>query len=146
MRGDASDFKVEDAFGLAVSTYDSLNHLPDERSLEACFHCVLKVCEGIFIFDLNTRHGLRRWNGFSLDDSDDELLVGSTMVRDREPGHGLRGLLALRTGRSSASMKPSLTRYSNSSESGKCCLTSDGGTPISPQSRICNLRLAIPSH
>jgi hypothetical protein len=30
---------------------------------------------GFFIFDLNTRAGLRRWNSISVDDGDDNVLI-----------------------------------------------------------------------
>jgi SAM-dependent methyltransferase len=75
MQADASDFKIQNTFGLAVSTYDSLNHLPNEEALASCVRCVLEVCEGMFVFDLNTRRGLRRWNGISVDDADEGMFV-----------------------------------------------------------------------
>lgn len=75
VQGDASDFTLAERFGLVVSTYDSLNHLPDEQALRRCFQCVYAVCDGYFIFDLNTRRGLRRWNNIQVDDSDEDLLI-----------------------------------------------------------------------
>lgn len=73
--GDAQQFNLSDRFGIAVSTYDSLNHLPSESALEECFRCVLRACEDVFVFDLNTRHGLRRWNGTFVDDATDDLFL-----------------------------------------------------------------------
>ena len=35
--GDASNFVLDERFGLVVSTYDSLNHLEDEFALQKCF-------------------------------------------------------------------------------------------------------------
>ena len=35
--GDAADFDLDMSFGLAVSTYDALNHLPDKLALTGCF-------------------------------------------------------------------------------------------------------------
>ena len=76
VQGDAGDFTINECFGLVVSTYDALNHLADEAALEGCFQCAAAVCEGHFIFDLNTRLGLRRWNGVQIDDSrEDSLLI-----------------------------------------------------------------------
>jgi SAM-dependent methyltransferase len=75
VQGDASDFSFDERFGLVVSTFDSLNHLEDERALARCFRCVLAVCEGFFIFDLNTRAGLRRWNHVQVDDGEEILIV-----------------------------------------------------------------------
>lgn len=73
--GDAADFKFPERFGLVVSTYDSLNHLEDESSLLSCFRSVYAVCDGYFIFDLNTRKGLKRWNNIFIDDSGDALII-----------------------------------------------------------------------
>lgn len=75
VHADAADFELDDRFGLVVSVFDSLNHLPDEDSLERCFRCVREVCKGMFVFDLNTRLGLNRWNNVSLDDGDDLFLT-----------------------------------------------------------------------
>ena len=72
---DASDFKLDRKFGLVVSTYDSLNHLEDEEALVHCFRCVRKVCCGYFVFDLNTRSGLRRWNNVTIDESGEDALI-----------------------------------------------------------------------
>ena len=59
-----------------VSTYDSLNHLEDESALRNCFKCVHAVCDGLFIFDLNTREGLKRWNSIHVDESSgDDLII-----------------------------------------------------------------------
>ena len=75
VQGDASDFTLEERFGLVVSTYDALNHLTDQAALQNCFRCVHAVCEGLFIFDLNTRKGLRQWNNVHVDDDNDEVLI-----------------------------------------------------------------------
>ena len=77
IQGDASHFQLEPPVGLVVSTYDALNHLQDAEALKSCFECVFPVLEegGIFIFDLNTKAGLRRWNGINLDDSSEDLLL-----------------------------------------------------------------------
>lgn len=75
IQGDASDLRLDERFGLVVSTFDALNHLENEQALRRCFQCVHAVCDGYFIFDLNTRRGLRRWNSIQVDDSDDEVLI-----------------------------------------------------------------------
>lgn len=73
--GDAAEFSLPERFGLVVSTYDSLNHLKDESSLLGCFRSVHAVCDGYFIFDLNTRKGLKRWNNVIVDDSENMLII-----------------------------------------------------------------------
>lgn len=73
--GDAAKFSLPERFGLVVSTYDSLNHLKDESSLLGCFRSADAVCDGFFIFDLNTRKGLKRWNNVIVDDSEDMLVI-----------------------------------------------------------------------
>ena len=77
VQGDAGDFTLDERFGLAVSTFDALNHLPGFDALKGCFACVfpLLVAGGRFIFDLNTRAGLLRWNGISVEDTEDLMLV-----------------------------------------------------------------------
>jgi SAM-dependent methyltransferase len=77
VQGDARDFALDEQFGLVVSTYDALNHLDDEQDLESCFRCVSAalVDGGLFIFDLNTALGLRRWNGINVNDNSDDLLL-----------------------------------------------------------------------
>jgi len=75
LQGDASDFKLDERFGLVISTYDALNHLENEDALKSCFQCTYDVCDGYFIFDLNTRSGLRRWNSIQVDESSEDALI-----------------------------------------------------------------------
>ena len=76
VQADAGDFTLEERFGLVVSVYDSLNHLEDEQALKGCFRCVYGVCDGYFVFDLNTRLGLKRWNSIQVQEfSDDEVVI-----------------------------------------------------------------------
>ena len=79
---DARDFKLQERFGLVVSTYDSLNHLENEQALLSCFRSVHAVNEGYFIFDLNTRRGLRRWNSIQIDDSSEDMLIITRGIYD----------------------------------------------------------------
>jgi len=65
-------------FGLVVSTFDALNHLPGEDALRSCFQSVYPVLvpDGFFIFDLNTRAGLlAHWNGIQVQDTEEIMLV-----------------------------------------------------------------------
>jgi SAM-dependent methyltransferase len=75
--GDAADFHLDAAFGLAVSTYDALNHLPDSVALAGCCRSAYTALlpGGWFIFDLNTRQGLRQWSGMNVQDMDDLTLI-----------------------------------------------------------------------
>ncbi|SYZ72971.1 Methyltransferase type 11 [Candidatus Zixiibacteriota bacterium] len=75
VKGDAADFKLKERFGLVYSTYDSLNHLENEEALKKCFKCVYDVCDGYFIFDLNTQKGLKNWNMIHVNDSADDLVI-----------------------------------------------------------------------
>lgn len=77
IQADAADFSLDERFGLAVSTFDALNHLPDRDLLRACFACVYAALapEGFFIFDLNTRAGLARWNQISVEDTPEIMVV-----------------------------------------------------------------------
>ena len=84
IQADATNFSLGERFGLVVSTFDALNHLADEQALRQCFQCVFNVCDGIFIFDLNTRRGLERWNGVNIDDSDEDTLLIIRGIYDGE--------------------------------------------------------------
>ncbi len=77
VQGDVSNFELDERFGLVVSTFDSLNHLPDFNALKGCFLSVYPVLVegGLFIFDLNTSEGLKRWTGMSLEDTPELMLV-----------------------------------------------------------------------
>ena len=76
---DATQFGVERPVGLAVSTYESMNHLPDMAALTSCFQHAYQavISGGSFIFDLNTRQGLRRWAAMNIQESDDLTLITS---------------------------------------------------------------------
>ena len=82
IEGDASCFQLQERFGLVVSTFDALNHLHDIHALKSCFECVRSVCDGIFVFDLNTRHGLNRWNSFFIDESREDMLIITQGIYD----------------------------------------------------------------
>lgn len=84
IQGDARGFQLEEEFGLVVSTYDALNHLEDLSALRSCFASVHAVCTGTFIFDLNTRKGLRRWNSIQVDESDPDTLIITRGMYDGE--------------------------------------------------------------
>jgi len=82
IQGNASDFKLDEHFGLVVSTFDALNHLENEQALKSCFECVYKVSEGFFIFDLNTRNGLKRWNSIQVDENSEDALIITRGIYD----------------------------------------------------------------
>lgn len=77
VQGDAAAFSLDERFGLVISSFDALNHLPSFDALRACFACVQAVTlpGGCFIFDLNTRLGLQRWNSISVTENDEALIV-----------------------------------------------------------------------
>lgn len=77
IHADASNFILDGAFGLVVSTYDALNHLPSFDALAGCFRSVFRALApgGWFIFDLNTRSGLRRWNNIRIIEMEDMVVI-----------------------------------------------------------------------
>lgn len=87
--GDAADFSMASRFGLAVSTFDALNHLPSIDTLLSCFACVHRCLlpGGLFAFDLNTVAGLRRWNNVSVEDAQDAMVINRGMY-DEEKHQG----------------------------------------------------------
>ena len=103
VQADASNFVVDGAYGLAVSLYDALNHLPDLEALAGCFKSVFRVLApgGCFIFDLNTRLGLRRWNTMSIEETDEYTLI-QRGIYDGEGGRAqvlLSGFIRVAEGR-----------------------------------------------
>lgn len=86
VRGDAADFALAERFDLVISTFDALNHLPDFDALAGCFgsvYCALKE-GGVFIFDLNTLQGLRRWTGVTLQDTPEMMLVVRSLFDEQQ--------------------------------------------------------------
>lgn len=77
LQADAARFSLAETYGLVVSTFDALNHLDDLAALRACFDCVFAVLapEGVFLFDLNTRAGLLRWNGTFVEENAAALVI-----------------------------------------------------------------------
>lgn len=77
IQADAASFHLDRRFGLVLSTFDALNHLDGIEALGRCFPCVRDVLVegGLFMFDLNTRRGLDRWNGIAIEDSADLMLI-----------------------------------------------------------------------
>ena len=78
IRADAASFSVGGRFGLATSTFDSLNMLQSSEALATCFACVRRALtgNGMFVFDLMTRRGFwQDYNGLWVADTEDELYV-----------------------------------------------------------------------
>jgi SAM-dependent methyltransferase len=77
IQGDAADYQLDETFGLVVSTFDALNHLPDMDALAGCFRSTLAILDpgGYFVFDMNTRIGLANWNSISLTPGEDIFLL-----------------------------------------------------------------------
>lgn len=77
IQGNAANFRLDEVVGLVVSTYDALNHLPDADALQSCFTSVRRALAegGVFVFDLNTRRGLARWNNVNILEDEDLMVV-----------------------------------------------------------------------
>jgi SAM-dependent methyltransferase len=77
LRGDARQFSLPSSFCLVTSLFDALNHLDSEADLASCFASVFAALgdTGSFIFDLNTRKGLRDWTCFEVEEEDELFVV-----------------------------------------------------------------------
>jgi SAM-dependent methyltransferase len=78
IQADASAFSVGGRFGLATSTFDSLNMLQSRDALAGCFASVRRALaeNGMFVFDLMTRRGFwQDYNGIFVADTEDELYI-----------------------------------------------------------------------
>ena len=76
-QADAAAFTLGQRFGLVLSTFDVLNHLPDLEALRGCFRSVRAVLApgGRFVFDLNTRLGLQGWNSLGVYEADGVVVI-----------------------------------------------------------------------
>jgi SAM-dependent methyltransferase len=65
IRADMRDFAVAEPHDAAICLYDSMNYLLTEDDLARCFACVRRalVPGGLFVFDMNTLHGLAEFWG-----------------------------------------------------------------------------------
>jgi len=86
VEANAASYQLDETFGLVTSTFDALNHLPDMDALRGCFRSTAKVLApgGLFVFDLNTRHGLQRWAGMNVQDEEDLVLITRGVVVEDE--------------------------------------------------------------
>jgi len=77
IQANAVSFGLDTKAGLVVSTFDALNHLESKQDLFGCFESVYNtlVENGYFIFDINNRSGLKRWNSINLNDAEDLFLI-----------------------------------------------------------------------
>jgi SAM-dependent methyltransferase len=93
LRTDATQFSLDEQFGLVVSTFDALNHLDGELAFRQCLQSVFAILVdgGILVFDLNTRAGLMGWNNISVYDGQDAMIV----TRGLYDGHSNRAYTRL---------------------------------------------------
>lgn len=85
--GDILEHPVGQRFGLITCTYDSINHLDDERELWKCFELAYGslVKGGYFIFDINTRASLLNWNALSVSESSNRMIVSRGIYDGKSP-------------------------------------------------------------
>ncbi len=75
---DVRAFAVDPPAQMAVSTFDSLNHILDLAGLEQALRCVAGALErgGRFVFDLNMDETFRaNWHGTFVIDEDPDLVI-----------------------------------------------------------------------
>jgi SAM-dependent methyltransferase len=63
LQEDISRFQIGGSFGMALSTYNVLNHLESEEKLRGCFRSVRRCLAkgGRLTFDFHTLEGLQEW-------------------------------------------------------------------------------------
>jgi SAM-dependent methyltransferase len=81
---DAGQLRLSTSVSYAVCLFDSMNHLASSQSVHACMRRVHDVLSpgGMFIFDINTRKGLHRWNGVSIQEDDDVFILNRGVFAD----------------------------------------------------------------
>ena len=78
VEANAADFHFDQQFGLVVCTYNALNHLANYDEVKRCLASVYHVLApgGYFLFDINTRRGLKETvESNELFDTDEEIIV-----------------------------------------------------------------------
>ncbi len=78
LESDASNFQLEQKFGIAVCTFNGMNHLNSIKQVDSCLASVHRtlVPGGYFIFDINTRLGLKSVvEKIGIEDTDEEIIV-----------------------------------------------------------------------
>lgn len=77
VQADVADYILQTPCGLAVSVFDSLNHLDNIEQLASCFTHIHQglLPGGLFIFDLNTPEGLKRWTGVEVQEDEEITLI-----------------------------------------------------------------------
>ena len=78
LESDASNFQLEPKFGLAVCTFNGMNHLNSIKHVKSCIANVHRalVPGGYFVFDINTRLGLKSIvEKIGIEDTDEEIIV-----------------------------------------------------------------------
>lgn len=78
VEGDAGNFHFDQQFGLVVCTFNALNHLASFEEVKRSLASVHRVLApgGYFLFDINTRRGLKETvESNELFDTDEEIIV-----------------------------------------------------------------------
>jgi len=77
VQAEVSSYQAEGQYGLIVSLFDSLNHLEGLPELARCFAHARRALApgGMFLFDLNTAEGLKRWTGTSFQGDEEVTLL-----------------------------------------------------------------------
>lgn len=96
LQTDISSFELEGPFGLALSTYNTLNHLDSEEKLRGCFRSVRRCLApgGLLMFDYHTARGLREWASAESAFLEEGTLTlrGTFNPKTRRAVSGLRGV------------------------------------------------------
>ena len=81
--GDVASTTLIRKVSYATCLYDAINHLPSTEAIDSCIRGTFASLDakGVFLFDINTAHALRRWNNFSVQE-DDDIYISTRGVFD----------------------------------------------------------------
>lgn len=85
-KGDMTTFESEESFDVVISTYDSVNHLPEEKLVPFFRRCKsLLESEGVMMFDINTLYNYQtHWQGKDRDETENaRVLTESTFDEEK---------------------------------------------------------------
>jgi SAM-dependent methyltransferase len=81
IEADAASFSLAEPVSYATCLYDAMNHLPSMEAVSSCIRCAHAALApgGLFIFDINTRQVLGRWNQVSVQEDEEFFILNRGM-------------------------------------------------------------------
>ena len=81
---DAVSFSIPRKVSHATCLYDAVNHLASISEIGSCIQAAHDALEdgGLFVFDMNTRRSLRRWNAVSVQEDEEMFFLNKAVYEE----------------------------------------------------------------